>query len=170
MTNLILKRQLAKNKKKGFTLIELIVVIVIIAIIAAIAVPALTRYINQANVRAAQAQAHNIQVILQAEVTEFFTATINPDLDGSDGATAAAGFFTTNRPASPYPNIIRAVLAERGVNLSSDSVLTNIGFSEGRALEKFRYDHNGTIVYYCKGKYEVYPPGVTIPDPPITGW
>ena len=77
MTNLILKRQLAKNKKKGFTLIELIVVIVIIAIIAAIAVPSLTRYIQSAEKRALQATAHNIHLVLQAERTEYYNLHFN---------------------------------------------------------------------------------------------
>ena len=74
MLNLILKRQMAakKNKKKGFTLIEVIVVIVIIAILAAIAVPSLTRYIGSAGLRADMAMAHNVQVVLQAELSDQF--------------------------------------------------------------------------------------------------
>ena len=41
---------LKKNKKKGFTLVELIVVIAIIAIIAAVAVPTTISYVNKAKV------------------------------------------------------------------------------------------------------------------------
>lgn len=41
-------RSLKENRKKGFTLVELIVVLVILAILAALLVPALTRYIDKA--------------------------------------------------------------------------------------------------------------------------
>jgi len=147
MTKLILKRQLSKNKKKGFTLIELIVVIVIIAIIAAIAVPALTRYIQNANVRAAQAQAHNIQVVLQAEVTEFYEYTINGDLNGGTAATDATGLFQGTQPTLPggvaFPTTINAVLAYNGVNIGSGDLI-GITF-DGKRLQAFTYIHNADI-------------------------
>ena len=41
-------RSLKENRKKGFTLVELIVVLVILAILAALLVPALTGYIDKA--------------------------------------------------------------------------------------------------------------------------
>jgi len=154
MTNLILKRQLAKNKKKGFTLIELIVVIVIIAIIAAIAVPALTRYIESANARAAQANAHNIQVVLQAEATDFYPATPNPLMGSS-----AAAFFVAP-PAIPthylngdtFTNTVDAILAYAGISMTG-STLTDISF-EGHKLTGFVYVHqNGSKVTYDDGVY-----------------
>lgn len=43
-----MKRKLKANKKKGFTLVELIVVLVILAILAALLIPALTGYIDKA--------------------------------------------------------------------------------------------------------------------------
>lgn len=41
-------KKLKENKKKGFTLVELIVVLVILAILAALLIPALTGYIDRA--------------------------------------------------------------------------------------------------------------------------
>ena len=41
-------KKLKENKKKGFTLVELIVVLVILAILAALLIPALTGYIDKA--------------------------------------------------------------------------------------------------------------------------
>ena len=41
-------KKLKENKKKGFTLVELIVVLVILAILAALLIPALTKYIDKA--------------------------------------------------------------------------------------------------------------------------
>jgi len=162
MTSIILKRQLAakKNKKKGFTLIELIVVIVIIAIIAAIAVPALTRYIESANNRAAQAIAHNIQVVLQAEVTEFYEYKISTV--ATSGADATDPLFdTTNAPkyfpdGSDFPNVIGEILEFNGINISQGD-LTDIVFI-GKKLDAFRYEHdNGAVVVYSSGTYEFNP-------------
>ena len=41
-------KKMKENKKKGFTLVELIVVLVILAILAALLIPALTGYIDKA--------------------------------------------------------------------------------------------------------------------------
>jgi len=154
MFKMIMKRRLEKNKKKGFTLIELIVVIVIIAIIAAIAVPALTRYIESANVRAAQAVAHNIQVVLQAEVTEFYNST-------PVGATALGSplFDTTGIVPATYAdgtafvNEIGAILKYNGVTLQPTATLVSITFV-GKRLTGFVYTHdNGTKITFLDGKF-----------------
>ena len=154
MSKMIMKRRLEakKNKKKGFTLIELTVVIVIIAIIAAIAVPALTRYIESANKRAAQAQAHNIQVVLQAEVTEYYDASIN----GNPLTDSVRLFTSGGQYGAPFAaaDTIDSILERSGVNITSGT-LTHIYFSSGRAIVQFRYVHNATVVYYLNGRYTV---------------
>ena len=62
---------LKNNKKKGFTLIELVVVIAIMAILALIMVPNLTAYINKAEVSKIQANLKNVhtaaEIVEQAE-------------------------------------------------------------------------------------------------------
>ena len=55
-----------KEKKGGFTLVELIVVLVILAILAAILVPTLIGYINQANSEKDYATAQTVRVAAQA--------------------------------------------------------------------------------------------------------
>jgi len=69
---IVLKKQLKKNRKKGFTLVEVIVVLVILAILAAIAIPALTGYIDKANDRALISEGRNIQVALQEIITTAY--------------------------------------------------------------------------------------------------
>lgn len=58
-------RKLKENRKKGFTLVELIVVLVILAILAALLVPALTGYIDKAKER--QIIAETRQAVMAAQ-------------------------------------------------------------------------------------------------------
>jgi type IV pilus assembly protein PilA len=77
-------KKLMQNRKKGFTLVELIVVIVIIAILIAALTPAILGVIERANVAADQADARVI--LLEAQ-----TAAIRQDgTISQDDATARA--------------------------------------------------------------------------------
>lgn len=58
-------KKLKENKKKGFTLVELIVVLVILAILAALLIPALTGYIKKAKEK--QITAETRQVVMAAQ-------------------------------------------------------------------------------------------------------
>lgn len=61
-----------KNKKKGFTLVELIVVLAILAILAAMLVPALTGYIDKANEKKVITTARQYYVAAQTVVSEAY--------------------------------------------------------------------------------------------------
>lgn len=61
-----------KNKKKGFTLVELIVVLAILAILAAMLVPALTGYIDKANEKKVVAAARQYYIAAQTVVTDAY--------------------------------------------------------------------------------------------------
>lgn len=65
-----------KNKKKGFTLVELIVVLAILAILAAMLVPALTGYIDKANEKKILATARQYYVAAQTVVSEAYANDI----------------------------------------------------------------------------------------------
>lgn len=65
-----------KNKKKGFTLVELIVVLAILAILAAMLVPALTGYIDKANEKKAIATARQYAIAAQTVVSESYADNI----------------------------------------------------------------------------------------------
>lgn len=63
-----------KNKKKGFTLVELIVVLAILAILAAMLVPALTGYIDKANEKKIVATARQYYIAAQTVVSDAYGA------------------------------------------------------------------------------------------------
>lgn len=63
-----------KDKKKGFTLVELIVVIAILAILALILVPAITGYVSRANEQKDEANAramYSQAMLIWAEKTDI---------------------------------------------------------------------------------------------------
>jgi prepilin-type N-terminal cleavage/methylation domain-containing protein len=65
------RARILKERRKGFTLVELIVVIVILGILAGIAVPALTGYIEKAQEQQAVSEARDTQRALQTMGTEI---------------------------------------------------------------------------------------------------
>ena len=76
-------RRLKENKKKGFTLVELIVVLVILAILAALLVPALTGYIDRAKRKSIVAETRQVVMAAQTLADEYYgtqtTGTFAPD-------------------------------------------------------------------------------------------
>ena len=64
----------SKNKKRGFTLVELIVVLVILAILAALLIPALTGYIDKAKKDQVIAETRMLHEAVQTEMVELYGA------------------------------------------------------------------------------------------------
>jgi prepilin-type N-terminal cleavage/methylation domain-containing protein len=78
-----------KEKKGGFTLVELIVVLVILAILAAILVPTLIGYINQANSEKDYATAQTVRVAAQAVADDQYGRGTAKDKIALTDATAS---------------------------------------------------------------------------------
>ena len=65
-------KNLKNNKKKGFTLVELIVVLVILAILAALLIPALTGYIDKAKEKSLVAETRQVVMAVQTIADEQY--------------------------------------------------------------------------------------------------
>ena len=82
----------SENKKRGFTLVELIVVLVILAILAALLIPALTGYIDKAKKDQVIAETRMLHEAIQTEMVELYGSNTNwktsPILGTSDGGNA----------------------------------------------------------------------------------
>jgi type IV pilus assembly protein PilA len=100
---MVLKKQLKKNRKKGFTLVEVIVVLVILAILAAIAIPALTGYIDKAKDKAIISQTRSTVIAAQTLVTEAASKGVTVDDENvtqyvtSGGIKGLAGDLTIDK-------------------------------------------------------------------------
>ena len=75
-----------ENKKKGFTLVELIVVLVILAILAALLIPALTGYIDKAKNKSIVAETRQAVMAAQTLVDEAYA---NASVEGQGSITIA---------------------------------------------------------------------------------
>lgn len=67
-----------KNNKKGFTLIELVIVIAILAILALILVPAISKYVDNANTAKNEASVRTIYT------NAVLAHSTKPDMNNSD--------------------------------------------------------------------------------------
>lgn len=77
-----------KNKKKGFTLIELVIVIAILAILAAILVPSVTGYITKADNARDEANARTVYMAASlALAEEKDPTTVKPEELAASAAT-----------------------------------------------------------------------------------
>lgn len=70
-------KNLKNNKKKGFTLVELIVVLVILAILAALLIPALTGYIDKAKEKQITAETRQVVMAAQTLADEAYAKNVN---------------------------------------------------------------------------------------------
>ena len=80
------QKMLAKQSKKGFTLVELVVVIAILAILAAIAIPAVIGIINSASESQGASDASTLNSACKTFYAGIQSGTINKASKDSSGA------------------------------------------------------------------------------------
>ena len=81
------QKLLAKQSKKGFTLVELVVVIAILAILAAIAIPAVVNIIQSASNSAGESEAASVDSACKTLYSGIKSGSITSDMKFSDGST-----------------------------------------------------------------------------------
>lgn len=94
-------KKLKDNKKKGFTLVELIVVLVILAILAALLIPALTGYINKAKEKSITAETRQVVMAAQTLADEAYanSSAVQLEVVDDDKSTVAEGKTAITREA-----------------------------------------------------------------------
>lgn len=110
--------QKQRNRKAGFTLVELIVVLVILAILAALLVPALTGYMDKAKEKQVIAETRSLLTAIQTEASELYAEDKIPQdnqslqnlppLASKNGVASDAGtyFLTSDELKENYNKIV----------------------------------------------------------------
>lgn len=138
-------KKLKDNKKKGFTLVELIVVLVILAILAALLIPALTGYINKAKEKSIVAETRQVVMAAQTIADEQY-GTIS--LKGAGSVTITLGTETgaTDNKTSSSTITITAEDIAKLAEVSADNIKTVTG-KDGK-ITKVVYENDGKQCTY----------------------
>lgn len=133
------QKLLAKQSKKGFTLVELVVVIAILGILAAIAIPAVIGIINSANESQAKTDAATIDAAAKDYYAELVAGTINDQ---------APGKITTATEKALLPKAADGTSARKTAALKCtlQGAMEYAGVTQlSNKLGDFTYDKEGTI-------------------------
>ena len=148
-----------KNRKKGFSLIEMVVVIAIMAILALIMVPNLTAYIQKGDDAQIKANIKNVHTAAELIIQS------DPGMSVKDIGTARTGKYASaaavaaeiekfaNLPdvigASTNSTVVLAATAPAGTGLTTERQYTISPTADGKILvtyssDRVRYSFNGT--------------------------
>ena len=144
----------SKNKKRGFTLVELIVVLVILAILAALLIPALTGYIDKAKKDQVIAETRMLHEAVQTEMSELYGSAnwkLNSNTTLANSTGTAIGSNSSNNPngydlKANYDKI--AKLSEVPCLQEGGWYDSDTGDYYDCDGDRYSLDENGNKVYY----------------------
>ena len=129
------QKLLAKQSKKGFTLVELVVVIAILGILAAIAIPAVIGIINSANESQQKSDASSLSNACKDMYAEVVSGTLN-----SSSPKAFTGLPPANASASAKKTKALALTVNDAITYAGlDTLKGKVG--------DFVYDKNTGTIY-----------------------
>lgn len=154
-------KSLKNNKKKGFTLVELIVVLVILAILAALLIPALTGYIDKAKQKQIIAETRQVVMAAQTLVDEEYAvignnATIT--FEETTPATKVDGtVYVDEIGALSEVNLTWSATAPTAASPNGTVNITLGTTNEAGTIATVTYAANGMVCTYThsNGEYNV---------------
>ena len=145
MDQIRLRLEKVKQKKKGFTLVELIVVIAIIGILAAVLLPKYFGFTDQARQSGAISDAKNIRSLAETYYASYgvwpdfsnlgSAPSLGVNVAGTSSASTTslvvnAGLTTTSNISSPsFPGFIKVGGAATSPLLTTDGSFTYISYT-----------------------------------------
>ena len=122
------QKLLAKQRKKGFTLVELVVVIAILGILAAIAIPAVIGIINSANESQAKTDAASLSAACKNYYAEIIAGTINSsNTGGSKDTLPAKNASAATKKSTAYNCTVKGAMQYYGLTDLTSKVADFVG-------------------------------------------
>lgn len=112
------------NKRKGFTLVELLVVIAILAILATVSVVGYTSFIEKANKSNASTEAAEIEKLIKSVLMVDGEYTLATVYDSSDATKVTEKYVIKEFNNSGYYQVVKVTLDTSG-NSSDSEALVN---------------------------------------------
>lgn len=139
---------LKKNKKKGFTMVELIVVIAIIAIIAAVAVPTTISYVQQARENTAKSETGSVMSVIETYFTQF-----------SSEMTASNNTITADSLAAELNEKMATVQYTTGVAVEVEGTVITVTVNASEDAAKAEKTFDGSVYGFNISAMSLNAPG-----------
>ena len=146
-------RKLKDNKKKGFTLVELIVVLVILAILAALLIPALTGYIDKAKRKSIVAETRQVVMAAQTLADEAYGKTeigSNGSISFGDGSNGTIDKDDVKKLAEVDGTIGTITIGEKD---GQTGIIVLVEYTKNGKTCTYKTDWNGATT--TDGNYNV---------------